>query len=120
MKKLVLLFALLPTLAYAGDDAVECAKKSDGSVKCEVKKDKVVVDAISVNGGDCDVPDSDKVLWRVFVQITDPFIKLARYVTPQIVGVHLIVLFAALWTLLARIGLFLTLAAIGLRPTVEA
>ena len=65
-------------------------------------------------------PDSDKVLWRVFVQITDPFIKVARLVTPQIVGVHLIVLFAALWTLLARIGLFLTLAAIGLRPTVGA
>ena len=65
-------------------------------------------------------PDSDKVLWRVFVQITDPFIKVARFVTPQIVGVHLIVLFAALWTLLARIGLFLTLAAIGLRPTVGA
>lgn len=65
-------------------------------------------------------PASDKVLWRVFVQITDPFIKVARFVTPQIVGVHLIVLFAALWTLLARIGLFLTLAAIGLRPTVGA
>jgi len=65
-------------------------------------------------------PNSDKVLWRVFVQITDPFVKVARFVTPQIVGVHLIVLFAALWTLLARIGLFLTLAAIGLRPTVGA
>jgi hypothetical protein len=66
MKKLVLLFALLPTLAYAGDDAVDCVKKSDGSVKCEVKKDKVVVDAISVNGGDCDVPDGDKVLHHAY------------------------------------------------------
>lgn len=65
-------------------------------------------------------PDSDRVLWRVFVQITDPFLKVARLVTPQLVGVHLLVLFAALWTLLARIGLFLTLAAIGLRPTVGA
>lgn len=63
-------------------------------------------------------PNSDKVLWRVFVQITDPFVNAARFVTPQLVGLHLLVLFAALWTLLARIGLFLTLAAIGLRPTV--
>ena len=62
-------------------------------------------------------PDSDKVLWRVFVQITDPFLKAARFVTPQIVSVHLLVLFAALWTLLARIGLFIALAAVGLRPT---
>jgi uncharacterized protein YggT (Ycf19 family) len=65
-------------------------------------------------------PDSQQVLWRVFVQITDPFLKVARFVTPQIVSLHLLVLFAALWTMLARIGLFMTLAAIGLRPTVGA
>ena len=65
-------------------------------------------------------PDSDKVLWRVFVQITDPFLAAARFVTPQVVPLHLLVLFAALWTMLARIGLFMTLAAVGLRPTVGA
>lgn len=62
MKKFLFLFTILPTLAYAADDAVECAKKNDGSVKCEVKKELVVVDAIAVNGGDCPVPSSDKVL----------------------------------------------------------
>lgn len=68
MKKLLLAFALTPALAcfaYASDDAVECAKK-EGVVKCEVKKDKVVVDAISVNGGDCDVPPNDKVLHKAY------------------------------------------------------
>lgn len=65
-------------------------------------------------------PNSDKVIWRVFVQITDPFVKAARFVTPQIVHVNLLVLFAALWTLLARIGIYMTLAAAGLRPTVGA
>lgn len=65
-------------------------------------------------------PASDKVIWRVFVQITDPFVKVARIVTPQVVPVQLLVLFAAIWTLLARIGFFLTLAASGLRPTVGA
>lgn len=62
MKKFIFLFAILPTLAYAGDDAVDCVKKNDGSVKCEVKKDQVVVDAIVVNGGSCVVDDNDKVL----------------------------------------------------------
>lgn len=67
MKKLLFVFAILPSFAYAGDDAVDCAKKNDGSVKCEVKKDQVVVDAISVNGGgDCDVPAGDKVLHHAY------------------------------------------------------
>lgn len=65
-------------------------------------------------------PGSEKVIWLVFVQITDPFVNAARFVTPQVVPLNLVVLFAALWTLLARIGFFMTLAAAGLRPTVGA
>jgi YggT family protein len=65
-------------------------------------------------------PNSDKVLWRVFVQITGPFVKVAGLITPRIVPVNLLVLFAALWTLLARIGLYMSLAAAGLRPTLGA
>ena len=65
-------------------------------------------------------PDSDKVIWRVFVQITDPFVKAVRFITPGIVPLHLLVLFAALWTLIARIGLFFGLAAAGLRPAIGA
>jgi uncharacterized protein YggT (Ycf19 family) len=65
-------------------------------------------------------PNSDKVIWRVFTQITDPFLKVARFITPQVVPGHLLVLFAALWTLLARIGLFFGLATAGLRPTIGA
>ncbi|QGM98736.1 hypothetical protein [Methylocystis parvus] len=62
MKKLLLALVLFPSFAFAADDAVECSKKHDGSVKCDVKKDKVVVDAIVVNGGDCPVSEKDKVL----------------------------------------------------------
>jgi uncharacterized protein YaiE (UPF0345 family) len=65
MKKLLFVLAILPSFAYAADDAVDCAKK-DGAVKCEVKKDKVVVDAITVNGGECPVADSDKVLHHAY------------------------------------------------------
>jgi YggT family protein len=65
-------------------------------------------------------PNSDKVLWRVFVQVTDPFVNAVRFVTPQLVPFNLVVLFAALWTLLARIGLFFAVAAGGLAPSVGA
>jgi uncharacterized protein YggT (Ycf19 family) len=65
-------------------------------------------------------PDSDKVLWRVFKQITDPFLKMAAFITPAVVPLPVLVLFAALWTLIARISLFFGLAAVGLRPTLGA
>ena len=65
-------------------------------------------------------PGSEKVIWRVFVQITHPFVAAARYVTPQLVPLNLVVLFAALWTLLARVALFFTMSAVGLRPAVGA
>jgi uncharacterized protein YggT (Ycf19 family) len=61
-------------------------------------------------------PGTDKVIWRVFVQITDPALSAVRFITPQVVPLHLLVLFAALWTLLMRIGLFMGFAAAGLRP----
>jgi uncharacterized protein YggT (Ycf19 family) len=65
-------------------------------------------------------PDSDKVIWRVFAQITDPVLSAVRFITPGIVPLHLLVLFAALWVLLARIALFVGLAAAGLRPAIGA
>ncbi len=62
MKKLLFVFAILPSFAYAGDDAIDCSKKNDGSVK----KDQVIVDAITINGGDCDIPAGDKVLHHAY------------------------------------------------------
>ncbi|WP_363348320.1 hypothetical protein [Methylocystis echinoides] len=81
MKKFLFLFAILPTLAYAGDDAVDCAKKNDGSVKCDVKKDQVVVDAIVVNGGDCPVAENDKVLHHAY-KIGEKFTVPAKSDSP--------------------------------------
>ena len=65
-------------------------------------------------------PSSDKVIWRVFVQVTDPFVSAARFITPQLVPLPLLVLFTAIWMLLVRIGFFLALAGMGLRPTLGA
>jgi hypothetical protein len=68
MKKSLFLFAILPTLAHAGGDAVDCSKKNDGSVKCEVKKEWVIIDAIVINGGDCQAPSPDKLLHNAYHQ----------------------------------------------------
>lgn len=65
-------------------------------------------------------PDSDKVIWRVFTQITDPFVNAVGFITPRVVPLHLLVLLAALWLLLARIALFMSLSAGGLRPAIGA
>ena len=63
-------------------------------------------------------PDSDRVIWRVFTQITNPVVNAVGVITPRIVPLHLLVLFAALWVLLARIALFMGLAAMGIRPAI--
>jgi uncharacterized membrane protein len=63
-------------------------------------------------------PDSDKVIWRVFTQVTAPVVNAVGFVTPRIVPLHLLVLFAALWVLVARIALFMGLAAMGVRPAI--
>ncbi len=56
MKKFALLFALIPSFAYASDDAFECGKK-DGVLECKAKKDGVSVNSVDVNGGEC-APDA--------------------------------------------------------------
>lgn len=83
MKKLLplFLFALIPAVAYAKDDAVDCSKKHDGSVKCEAKKDQVIVDEIVVNGGDCTVQNNDKVLHHPY-KIGDKFTVPAKSENP--------------------------------------
>jgi uncharacterized protein YggT (Ycf19 family) len=61
-------------------------------------------------------PDSDKVIWRVFCQITDPILKLVRLVTPALVPMPLLNLFAIVWLFLARFLLFYIVRMLGLLP----
>lgn len=63
-------------------------------------------------------PGSDKVLWRAFETITQPFINGTRALTPHAVPDQLIVLFAFVWALLARLGLFVLLWRLGATPGV--
>jgi uncharacterized protein YggT (Ycf19 family) len=65
-------------------------------------------------------PDWQNYIWRAFVRITEPVVRLVRYVTP--VGVpHVVVLvFTILWLMVARVAFFLIMAAWGLLPKVGA
>lgn len=61
-------------------------------------------------------PDSDKVIWRVFCQITDPILTLVRLVTPALVPMPLLNLFAIVWLFLLRFLLFYIVRMLGLLP----
>lgn len=65
------------------------------------------------------VPDgSEMVMWKVFQQITQPAMAAVGAITPADVNPRLLVLFAALWVLMARIALFFVFAAMGWLPRV--
>lgn len=61
-------------------------------------------------------PGSDKVIWRVFVQITSPAVSAVRFITPQAVPFNLVVLFAAIWMLMLRVAFYLLIVGTGPRP----
>lgn len=63
-------------------------------------------------------PDSDKVIWRVFVGVTDPVIRPVRYITPAMVPARVVWLLAFVWLLLLRVILFLTVAKLGAAPSI--
>jgi hypothetical protein len=65
-------------------------------------------------------PDSDKVIWRAFKTVTGPFVNATRAITPLAVPDNIVVLFAFVWALFARLGLFMLFLKLGLAPTAGA
>lgn len=63
-------------------------------------------------------PESDKVIWRVFAQITSPIMATVGAITPRVVPERLVVLLAVVWIFLARILLFFVVRSYGLIPSV--
>jgi YggT family protein len=61
-------------------------------------------------------PDSDKVIWRVFAQTTDWFLRFVRSLTPAMVPDGLMVLFSIFWVVLFRILLLIVAVILGLSP----
>ena len=61
-------------------------------------------------------PESTNYIWRAFVRLTDPVLRLVRFVTPLVVPPMLVLLFASVWLLAARVALLVLFASIGQMP----
>lgn len=59
-------------------------------------------------------PDSDKVIWRVFCQVTDPILRFVRVLTPAVVPHGFVMVLAIFWTLMLRIFLIIFGVSAGL------
>ena len=63
-------------------------------------------------------PDWKNYIWRAFVRITDPAVRLVRFVTPAELPDVLVLVFAFFWLMAARLALLALLASLNLLPTV--
>jgi uncharacterized protein YggT (Ycf19 family) len=63
------------------------------------------------------VPDNwDNYIWRFFKTVTDPFVRVVRYVTPDVLGQPIVLIFGALWLMAIRVAYLLALIKFGLGP----
>ncbi|TWG98450.1 YggT family protein [Mesorhizobium sp. J18] len=63
------------------------------------------------------VPENwDNYIWRAFKRITDPVLHVVRVITPQLLTHTVVVIFAVLWLMAARIGYLVLLLDLGLAP----
>jgi YggT family protein len=61
--------------------------------------------------------NSPNFIWRFFVLITDPVVRLVRFVTPLSVPHVVVLLFSVVWLFMTRVMIFLGLLAVGAAPT---
>lgn len=60
--------------------------------------------------------DWNNYLWRAFRRLTDPVVFAVRWITPSTLPRTVVMLFALLWLMAARVVLALSLDAFGLLP----
>lgn len=58
-------------------------------------------------------PESEMVIWRAFVGMTDPILHAVRAVTPNVVPNGLVMVLAIFWMIMLRIVLSLLLLKLG-------
>jgi uncharacterized protein YggT (Ycf19 family) len=63
-------------------------------------------------------PDWKNYIWRAFVRITDPVVKIVRRITPLVLPDIVVIIFAVLWLMLLRLLLVMVLGSFELLPTV--
>ena len=54
---------------------------------------------------------------RAFVAVTDPVVRIVRFITPLAIALPLVLVFGALWLMLLRVALFLAMVRYGVAPT---
>ena len=58
----------------------------------------------------------DNYIWRGFKLITDPFLRVVRFVTPAILTQPVVIVFGVLWLMALRLGYLMLLANLGVAP----
>ncbi len=61
--------------------------------------------------------DSDKLMVRVLERVTDPVLEGVAAITPRAVPPGLVIAFAVVWLVVARLALFIAVTARGVRLT---
>jgi YggT family protein len=61
-------------------------------------------------------PQSKNYIWRAFVRITDPVVRAVAFITPRAVPPVIVLLFTAVWLLLARMVLLVIVINSGFTP----
>ena len=64
-------------------------------------------------------PESRNYIFRFFIKLTDPVVRAIAVLTPKAIPLPVVVLFSAVWMLILRFILFLTLAGAGLLPAMR-
>jgi uncharacterized protein YggT (Ycf19 family) len=60
--------------------------------------------------------DWDNYIWRAFKRLTDPAVDFVALGTPRLVPHRVVLLFSALWLMVARVALAIGMASAGLLP----
>jgi uncharacterized protein YggT (Ycf19 family) len=63
-------------------------------------------------------PDWQNYIWRAFVRLTDPALRVFGWLTPSGVPHIVLLIFVFLWLMVVRVALFILLGQAGLLPPV--
>jgi uncharacterized protein YggT (Ycf19 family) len=59
-------------------------------------------------------------IWRAFVNITQPVVRVVRLVTPAVLPSPIVIIFSIFWLMLLRLALLAFLGSLGLLPDLSA
>jgi hypothetical protein len=65
-------------------------------------------------------PNWNNYIWRFFVRVTEPFLQMAKFITPAGVPSLVVLIFTILWLVVARVAFFIMMGALKLLPTIGA